>query len=55
MDFPWMYIYATWAQDYKYVSRFCIGRKIKELLKKNLKKWRVLLAYQYSSIDLKEV
>jgi len=34
MDFPWMYIYATWAQDYKYVC-FCIGREIKKLLKKN--------------------
>jgi len=33
-----MYIYATWAQDYKYVSRFCIGREIKKLLKKNLEK-----------------
>jgi len=38
MDFSWMYTYATWAQDYKYVSRFCIGREINKLLKKTLEK-----------------
>jgi len=46
MDFPWMYIYATWAQDYKYVSRFYIGREIKQLLKKNLEKMTRIARHQ---------
>ena len=38
MDFPWMHIYITWAQDYKYVNSFYISWEIKKLLKKNLEK-----------------
>jgi len=43
MAFPWMYIYATWAQNNKYVSHFCICQENKVIEEKPRKNDEIYL------------